>query len=110
MDERKYEAYSKYPYADFFGTVVKQEIIRFLTEHPDEDMSVVDISKQTGLPASSLSKPLNSLYESGFLESKEEGKFRYYKLKKHYATQFSDVYNSLETLHAAALRDLKNKK
>jgi hypothetical protein len=50
------------------------------------------------------------LYESGFLESKEEGKFRYYKLKKHYATQFSDVYNSLETLHAAALRDLKNKK
>ncbi len=109
MDEKKYEAYSRYPYSEFFGTVVKQEIIRFLTEHPDEDFSVMEIAKQTGLPASSLSKPLNSLNEGGFLQSKEEGKYRFYKLKKHFAVQFREVYDSLEALHAAALKDLKSK-
>ena len=105
-----YIAYKNYPYSDLFGSVVKQQIIKFFTEKPNKEFTVLNISRSLELNQSSISKPLDSLEQSGLLESRKDGKFRYYRMKGKYANHFADVYGHLKVVQAAALRDKQKEK
>ena len=105
-----YTAYTNYPFSELFGSVVKQQIIKFLTENPDKEFTVLELARALPLNQSSISKPLDSLESSGLLESRKDGKFRYYKMKSRYAEHFHQVYASLRVVQAAALRDKKKDK
>ena len=105
-----YSAYVNYPFSELFGSVVKQQIIKFLTENPAKEFTVLEIARAISLNQSSISKPLDSLESSGLLESRKEGKFRYYTMREKYARHFQNVYESLRVVQAAALRDKEKNK
>ena len=90
-----YEAYKKYPFSNIFGSVVKQQILKFFTDNREKEFSVLEISKQIGLNQSSLSRPLTILKNSGILFSKKEGKFTYYRIKQQYINPFWILFNML---------------
>lgn len=91
-----YDAYKKYPFSNIFGSVVKQQILKFFTDNPQKEFNVLEISKQMGLNQSSLSKPLTILRKCGLLVSKKEGKFTYYCMEQKYVNPFRIICNMLQ--------------
>ena len=105
-----YSAYANYQFSDLFGSVVKQQIIQFLSENSKEEFSVLAISRALSLNQSSVSKPLDLLDEIGILHSNKIGKYRYYKLKETYARHFRDIFKKLRAIRIACGINMKTKR
>jgi DNA-binding IclR family transcriptional regulator len=90
-----------YPYRAFFGSPVKQMILRFFSEKNPDAISVLDIAKDLQLNQSSVCRPLNQLEEYGMLQSQKKGKARLYTMKEQFVPIFKEVFKSLNEIQLA---------
>ena len=93
---------SNYP---FFDTTVKQKVISFLKEHGGEEFSIKDLNKRLDIATSSLSVTLNDLERQKIVTSRKEKKYKYFSLDDRYASMFQDIFEGLENVYEAALKN-----
>jgi DNA-binding IclR family transcriptional regulator len=102
--------YNKYEYDEFFGTGTKQKVLEFFREHPRKQISGKEISREIGIPQSSLSRALIDLESLGIIRSKAGGKFKLFEIDSRVLEWLNQIFNLMEQVRLFTMEQRKDEK
>ncbi len=94
-----------------WGSIIENpnrvKILEFFSETPEKEITTQDLSDKLKIPESTLSVNLNELEEIGVLESRKDGKFKYYIMNRKVVEEIRD---SISLMREAYTKLISKKK